>query len=363
MSDAEVLTPGTDARRLLSSVAAALAFHAGLLVLLALVAGLGAPSTREPQTNIDVQIESDFVPAQREPAPSPAAPADAPAAGSAAATVVSAAGSAQGSKAASSAGSGDGSGGFVIPTARTSAAEAAVSQGSSFRESGGKTGVAEKLPAVQAGAARTGTAAAAAAGSNTGAAAAGSGAGSGAAVSQRSGEGVLVPGPAGKGSDAKLDLGQLDRVLAASGSGAAVVAGSGRTGTGGTGTGGTGTGGTGTGGTGTGGTGTGGTGTGSGGVDYLVNWAQPDVSKGRELLAPLRLKIPAWVSKEGLPLRVTLDFTVMPDGVVSTASIEKSSGYADVDAAAVDALRRGLFTATKATLQAKGSISLVIRPQ
>jgi TonB family protein len=68
------------------------------------------------------------------------------------------------------------------------------------------------------------------------------------------------------------------------------------------------------------------------------------------------------VSAQGLTLSVTASATVLPDGVFSGVAIQQSSGYADVDAAVIDALRRWRYTPAESGLPAKGHFSFVILP-
>jgi TonB family protein len=175
---------------------------------------------------------------------------------------------------------------------------------------------------------------------------------------------VLV-GP-GKGAAGSLDLSKFDQALAGKGTGASATAGGaggaakGQPGAGqagGTGQGGAGTGGQGQGGAG----GTGGAGGAGGAGGYRVVWDQPDASKGRELLSAPKPKVPAWVSTQGLTLSITIAFVLLPDGVVSGVSLAQSSGYADVDSAIIDAIRRWRFTPAKGAGQVKGLIPYVIK--
>jgi TonB family protein len=67
------------------------------------------------------------------------------------------------------------------------------------------------------------------------------------------------------------------------------------------------------------------------------------------------------VSTQGLTLSVAVGFTLMPDGVLSGVSLQQSSGYADVDAAVIDAIRRWRFTAARGGSAVKGVIPYVIQ--
>ena len=71
-------------------------------------------------------------------------------------------------------------------------------------------------------------------------------------------------------------------------------------------------------------------------------------------------KLPAWVSQQGLALSVKVAFTVLPDGLVSGAAIEKSSGYADVDARVIEAIRACRFNAVPGSAPVKGTIPYTV---
>jgi TonB family protein len=164
---------------------------------------------------------------------------------------------------------------------------------------------------------------------------------------------VAVSGSGGTGTGGNLDLSQLDKAISGSQAGGTGKAGGGS----GQGTGTQAGTGTGTGG----GTGTVKGGGGSGSGTYSVVWDQPDASKGRNLVSAPSPRIPSWVSSQGLTLRVTVAFTLTQSGVISTVTVEQSSGYADVDAAVIDAIRRWRFTPSKATGTVDGVIPYVIK--
>jgi TonB family protein len=71
--------------------------------------------------------------------------------------------------------------------------------------------------------------------------------------------------------------------------------------------------------------------------------------------------MPSWVSSQGLTLRVTVAFTLTQQGVIAKTSVEQSSGYADVDAAVVDAIRHWRFTPSKAPGTVDGVIPYFIK--
>jgi TonB family protein len=341
MSDVAIGGSGTERRRALASILVAVALHAGILALVSLAAGLGEPRPAVTQTVIDVQLESE--PAPAEPAPA-ALPSEAPSLSPQAAASPAAA-SKPGAAAAVTtpqAGAGTGSAGdFVVPTPRGQAADSLpTARGPAFQESGGKTGVAPSLPALQNQLPQP-DAAVASQGRNTGPSAASSGAGTSV---QHGGQGTLVPGPAGKGSSGNLDLTQLDRTIA--GTGPAGSAGSGAS-----------KGASGQGGTGTGQAASGGTRSG----DFRVVWDQPDASVGRTLVSHQDPILPHWVNIQGLSLSVTVEFSLMQNGVISSVTLKQSSGYAEVDSAVVDAIRRWRFTASRSAAAIKGVIPYLFK--
>ena len=329
---------GNDSRRFLLCAALAVAVHAALLSVIPITLGSLPPdSSRVP---IDLEFEAGPIlepPRASQDITSPeAAPAAVPAPDLAGAAVTPPAGAviSRGSEAAPSEGD------FVIPSPRVQGEPSpAAPLGFSFREAGGRTGASEGLP----------QAASAAAGSSTVLVEPQIDTGVGSL--QRGGSGVAVAGQGGKAAGSPLDLKKLDQALADSRSG---PAGSGD---------GTGTGaGTGTRGTGQPGSGAGtseGSGDGTGG--YRVVWNEPDAGTGRQVLSSPAPKVPRWVSTQGLTLSVVASFTLTPEGIVSGAKVEQSSGYTDVDAAVVDAIRRWRFTAAKTTRTIRGTIPYLIK--
>ncbi len=69
------------------------------------------------------------------------------------------------------------------------------------------------------------------------------------------------------------------------------------------------------------------------GASFNVVWEKPEANVGRYLVSTPSPKIPAWVGAQGLTLSVTIAFTLQPDGVMAAVTVDKSSGYADVDSA------------------------------
>jgi TonB family protein len=150
---------------------------------------------------------------------------------------------------------------------------------------------------------------------------------------------------AGAGSGT-LDLSALDKAMAGSGTGTRGTGGAaGAGGSGGTAGGVTGS-----------GTGGGVPGSAITGPGYTVLWDQPEASKGREVLKAVTPSVPAWVGKQGMTLSVTVSFTLGADGVLSGVTVEKSSGYADVDSEVVRAIRQWRFSTAPGAGPVRGLI-------
>ena len=79
------------------------------------------------------------------------------------------------------------------------------------------------------------------------------------------------------------------------------------------------------------------------------------------MIVPVQPKLPSWVSQQGLALFVKVAFTVLPDGIVGGAVIEQSSGYADVDASVIEAIRKCLFNAVPGSAPVKGTIPYTVK--
>jgi len=333
--------PGPDRRRSLRSLAVALAIHVALLAAFAI--GLGATAGEKPLPPVTIDLQGSGAGVDLT-----AAAAGPQAGGAYAAAPASAAGSAAPSRPAAGAGaSGASSGGFVIPTPRSlPGAPAPAAGGPAFRESGGRTGVTVGTPSnpsstpgpsvapIQQG--RGGS------GSGT---SSGSGFTAGTGSQQRSGTGVTVGGTGQSGG--ALDLGTLDKALASSGSGgggsrtgAASGSSAGSSGSGGPGSAG-----------GSAASGGGGGGSGSG-------WGA--AGTGRRMVVTVNPQLPKWVSVEGLPMTVKVSFTILSDGTVAAVSVFGSSGYADVDNAVLDALRKCRFNAVAEGPPAKGTIPYLV---
>ncbi len=226
-----------------------------------------------------------------------------------------------------------GSPGFVIPTPRQNA-QAAMPSGPAFRVEGPSTAQSASAPQATSPVQepvfphvsnpQQGTApASAGGGTETGAPA----------------KGVLVQGGAQAPVQGSLNLGSLN-FSNAQGSGAEPGVQSG------------------------GGGGGGGGGAGvspGGGGQGNIHWDQPEAAKARKLLSSPQPQIPAWVSKQGLSLTVLVVFTLTPDGFLRDVNLEASSGYPEVDAAVMEAVRLWRFSPAPSSGNIHGMIPYVIR--
>lgn len=93
----------------------------------------------------------------------------------------------------------------------------------------------------------------------------------------------------------------------------------------------------------------------------VILWDDP--SQGREPTYTPRPRIPAWVSEQGLRLQVTVSFVLTPQGVLRDVEVERGSGYADVDAAVLEALRRWKFRPVSSTRTVTGRVPYRIEPR
>jgi TonB family protein len=346
MSETLVHRHGPDRNRTIASLAAALAIHVAVLLLIGLFVRLGMSAAAEQPTIIDVQLQSGTVSEEPSGGGGPAAGAPAgPAPSVPAATA----------RPTPSSGGGDA---FTIPTPRGRPAESSASAptGPSFQTSGSRTGVAESLPPVQREPQPAVT---------VGQQGKTTGSSSGSGSTQRSGQGVLVTGSKGKTGDS-LDLSQVDKAMAnrGSGSGGTAAAGSGGAATSGSGGAAAGSGGSGSG-SGSGGSSSGsGRGKGAGGTgpgNYRLEL--PGSGKGRTVVSSVKPVVPAWVNQQGLTMTIVVTFTLQPDGLISAASPTRSTGYADVDAKVVEAIRRWRFTQASGGGSVQGVITYIINPR
>jgi len=74
-------------------------------------------------------------------------------------------------------------------------------------------------------------------------------------------------------------------------------------------------------------------------------------------------KIPSWVKREGLGLKVGISFAVTPEGHTTSVEIRISSGYSDVDTAILDAVRKMKFNPDPGSKIVTGTITYIIRPK
>ena len=92
----------------------------------------------------------------------------------------------------------------------------------------------------------------------------------------------------------------------------------------------------------------------------VILWDDP--SQGREPTYTPRPQIPAWVSEQGLRLQVVISFELTPQGVLRNVKVEQGSGYSDVDAAVLEALRRWKFRPVSSTRTVSGRVPYTIIP-
>jgi TonB family protein len=94
---------------------------------------------------------------------------------------------------------------------------------------------------------------------------------------------------------------------------------------------------------------------------FLIQWEDP--SQGREATSRPLPALPAWVSEQGLRLKITVSFVLNPQGTLDDVRTEEGSGYTDVDAAVLEALRRWKFKPVAGTRSVRGRVSYIIRPR
>lgn len=299
-------TDGSDSRRLLAAVCAAVILHAALIAIPLLRSINAVPTGSAP---IVVDFEAEAIQTQSVPATSQTV--------SVQPETVSAARAVPAARSESD---------FTIPTPKSSPQQqAAASTGQSFRESGNQTGASATT--VPAGPAPNIPAA-------VGTPAQGSSSGAASSAPPARGEGVLVADRTKQPAGGSLDLGALDKALA--------------------------------------GTKTGGQGSGQQGAkpqtaqtlrigEPQIKWEKPDAALNRKPLYKLDPKLPEWVAASGLTFRLTISFTVSSDGIVSVPKIEITSGYADVDAAILEAFRRWRFNADSSSNPIKGVAPILIQ--
>ncbi len=97
------------------------------------------------------------------------------------------------------------------------------------------------------------------------------------------------------------------------------------------------------------------------GEGLRIQWDDP--KQGRDPLNTPDPVVPAWVSDQGLRLKVSVDFQLTPQGFLSDVRIIESSGYPDVDTAVLETLRRWTFKPVKSLLSVTGRITYSIQPR
>ena len=220
--------------------------------------------------------------------------------------------------------------GFTIPAPKSSPQAAAAPAGQTFRETGNRAGASSSTAPATAQAGPSPNLPA-----NVSPQAQGSSSGAASAPPAR-GEGVLVSGQTNQNAGGSLDLGALDKALAGAKTGAQS----------------------------TGQTGSKPQAAATGKIgDPKIIWDKPEAAKNRKPNFALNPKLPTWVAASGLTFKLTVSFTVSPEGVVSLAKINTSTGYADVDAAILEALWKWRFNADSESGAIRGVAPIVIQPQ
>ena len=93
---------------------------------------------------------------------------------------------------------------------------------------------------------------------------------------------------------------------------------------------------------------------------FVIQWEDP--AQGRlPLSAPLP-KLPEWVSRRGQRLKVIVGFFLTPQGILTNVTVEESSGYSDVDAAVIEAVRRWKFNPVSGSRNVRGRVPYLITP-
>ena len=88
-----------------------------------------------------------------------------------------------------------------------------------------------------------------------------------------------------------------------------------------------------------------------------------DSSQGREPTFTPKPEVPSWVSEKGIRLQVEVSFVLTPQGVLRDVRVEKGSGYSDVDAAVLEALRRWKFPPVSSDRTVTGRVPYIIIPR
>ena len=91
-----------------------------------------------------------------------------------------------------------------------------------------------------------------------------------------------------------------------------------------------------------------------------ILWDDP--AQGREPTYTPRPRLPEWVSKQGQRLTVEVSFLLTPQGVLQNVKVDKGSGYSEVDAAVLDALRLWKFKPVNSAILVRGRVPYLILP-
>jgi TonB family protein len=95
--------------------------------------------------------------------------------------------------------------------------------------------------------------------------------------------------------------------------------------------------------------------------DYSIEWVRPE--QGRQAISTPAPEVPAWVSRQGTRLQVTVSFVLTAEGLLREVTVERSSGYSDVDSAVLEALRRWRFRAAPGGKDVSGRVRYSIVPR
>ncbi len=100
---------------------------------------------------------------------------------------------------------------------------------------------------------------------------------------------------------------------------------------------------------------------GASGGTPIITW---DEGGDRTLLSPITdPEIPDWVEQEGLRLQTLVVFEVTPEGHTTSLKVERSSGYADVDASVLETVRKLKFNPVTEERIVRGRIDYIITPK
>ncbi len=94
---------------------------------------------------------------------------------------------------------------------------------------------------------------------------------------------------------------------------------------------------------------------------FVIEWEDP--AAGREAVSMVLPRIPQWVSEKGLRLKVVVAFVLTPQGILSAVHVEETSGWSDVDAAVLEAVRKWKFKAVMSDRQVRGRLPYRIIPK